>query len=432
MTNVTIKRVDLYDIGNDQMIVDAIIYNGNSTGVTVYIDIYVPGLYENIILSPYQPVYIDANSYTIFRSNPLEFMPKVIASINIYGEEQSRMISNIVQGEPPAPNMIRMDSIYKDIGGPLIESLAVPVTLQTDNILMFDGAPITFSGTSTPNTKISIFNPTNNKVFLTAQTDTIGKYSVEHQMITGKSSTIIFNVRACNTKPDNTLDLTNVSGLITITVKPVSVVKYAIDATYTGLRNRDSGTISIPTSDFPSYLDALSALKIKAEQIVNDKQGDILRFEYGYEPTNSYHVFHVTWYYVTSKISSVGSSIGNIDNRSLSISNIGSSVPVVYSMIWWVWWLIGALVGLVLLNAIIKVFLGSSLSNLLPSYIKDAIQEFSDVISGVTSAIGTGIVLIAVGYLAMKFGPSLVKSAKKEAPKYIAQAKSEVARLTAG
>lgn len=430
MTNVLIKRVDLYDIGNDLMVVDTIIYNGNSIDVTATIDIYVPGLYGDDVLSPAQSVYITANSYTVFRSNPLEFMPKVIARISMYGEEESRMVSNIVQGNPPDPSMISMGSIYADVSTiNQLLSLATPVTLQADNILMFDGAPITFSGTSTSNTKVSIYNVITNKVLTAVQTGIDGKYSIEHHMITGMSNIVTFSVRACNTKIDNTLDLTNVSSQITITVKPVSVVKYAIDTTYTGLRNRDNGTVSVPVSDYPSYLDALPALKTKAEQVVNDKNGDILRFEYGYESTTNYHVFHVTWYYVTSKISSVGNSV---NNRSLAINNAGSSnIAVILSMMWWVWWLLGALAGLIILNAVLKVFLGSSLPDLLPSFVKDAIQGFSDFISSVIGAIETGLLLVVVGYLAIKFGPSLISKVKTEAPKYIAQAKTEVPKYIA-
>lgn len=442
MVEVQIKRVDMYDIGNDLMIVDTILYNPNPTDVIVGIDIYVRLPEGNKILGLTQPVFISDNSYSVFRSDALKFVPEVTISIrrclNIYNnicqtysdEEEAIMNSNIVQGEPPDPSMISMDSIYAhtniDIINPLSFSLVSPssITLQTDTIQLFDGAPVKFSGSSIPNRKISIYNIANKRVLTTAQTDTYGKYSTEYHMLSGISNVVTFSIRACNTNIDNTLDLTNVSNQITMSVKPVSVVRYPADVKYTGLRNRENGIISIPTKGYPSKLDALSALKTEVEKLVQKEGATLLIFEYGYTATSSNHIYDVTYYYVRS--------IVGLDNKMLSVRSIentngrAGSPAVIQKLQFWEW-LLFLIKIMVILYVAIQVIKRSGLINLLPDWAKKAILDFGKFIED----IGTGMLLIVVGYVAIKFGPAIINylSARKTEKAFTKA--SETKRLTA-
>ena len=425
MVEVMIKRVDMYDIGNDQMIVDTVLYNPNPINVVVGVDIYVPGPYEYKILNLTQPVNISFNSYTIFRSDTLKFVPEVTVGIRrclrvstisndmcqeYSKEEESIMVGNFVKGEPPDIETVRIGSSLSSI-----ESLLVPpfpLTLQVERINMFDGAPTLFYGSYIPNTKISIYNDDTKKVLVTAQTGADGKYSVNNDMVFGQSNIVTFNIRSCVTKADNTLDLTRVSNLVVMTIKPVSVVKYPADARYTGLRDRENGTISIPTKYYPSKLDALSALKTKTEQLVIDTGGTLLRFEYGYTSTTNNHIYDVTYYYTRNVVSMENETnlLPAIQERSDSIQRSGS----IQSMVWWMW-LIYAIAAVIIITIILEVVIRSGLKNLLPTWLQDKIVAASDFLKSGIATIATGIALVAAGYIVITFGPAIINyfSARK-------------------
>lgn len=445
MTEVMIKRVDLYDIDNGLMIIDTIIFNPNITDVIVGIEIYAQLPDEDKLLNSIQPLHISANSYSVFRSDKLPYTGEVNVRIKrcidiydgmcqIYDDEtESRMNSNIVQGLPPDSNIINMNSslgvdAHADRLNYLLNSLAStsPITLQSDTITLFSNAPVVFSGRSSPNRKVSIYNVLNNKVLTTAQTDANGKYSVEYHMVTGMLNTVTFSIRVCNTNINGTLDLSNVSNQITMTVKPVSVMKYSADARYTGVRDRENGVVPIPKKDFPSMFDALPALKKKAEELVSERLSTLLRFEYGYESTTGYHNFYVTWYFARN-IANLGGSFVDLNNNNNNENNTNTNIrnnnntdivrssqltqPAIRSLM--VWWLLLLLKGIALILlgiALIYVIKKSGLIDLLPDWLKNAINGFYDFFTNLPGNIAYYGGLIIIGYLAIKFGPGIVRS----------------------
>jgi len=439
MAEVQIKRVDIYDIGNDLMIVDTILYNPNPTDVTVGIDIYVPGPYGNRILNMTQSVYIDSNSSTVFRSDPLKFVPEVTVGIRrcltiftipndtcyeYSEEEESVMVGNFVSGVPPNVENIKIVGIRSGhenrYENNIMESLIAPpypLTLQVDRIQMFDGAPTLFYGSYVPNTKISIYNNDTKKTLITTSTGIDGKFSVNNDMVFGQPNIVTFDIRACITKADGTLNLVITSNIVTMTIKPVSVVRYPADAKYTGPRDRENGTISIPTKYYPSKLDALSALKTKTEKLVSDTGGTLLRFEYGYTSTTNNHIYDVTYYYSRSVLS-VGDSIISVDNTGKETS---LSIPTIQSLVWWMW-LIYAIAAVIIIVVILEVVIRSGLKNLLPTWLQDKIVVASDFLKSGISTIATGITLIIAGYIAIKFGPAIIN--------YLSARKTEQKRLT--
>lgn len=437
MVEIQIKRVDMYDIGNDSMIVDVILYNPNTVNVIVGIDIYVPSPYGNKLLNLTQPVHISTNSYTVFRSNMLKFVPEVTVGIRRclttvssdtcqeYSEEEdSIMVGNFVSGNPPNVEDIKMVGMYEYGYENIHENSSLivppsPLTLQVERINMFDGAPTLFYGSYVPNTKISVYNDDTKKVLVTAQTGADGKYSVNNDMVFGQSNIVTFSIRSCVTKADNILDLTRVSNLVAMTIKPVSVVRYPVDARYTGIRDRENGTISIPTKYYPSRLDALSALKTKTEKLVSDTGGTLLRFEYGYTSTTNNHIYDVTYYY-TRNVLNAGNSIINDNIINMSSTDEGTyylstgNNPTIQSLIWWMW-LLYAIAAAVIIAVILEVVIRSGLKNLLPTWLQDKIVAASDFLKSGISTVATGIVLVAAGYIIITFGPAIINyfSARK-------------------